>query len=71
MAETKEVLQESTKKDSKENKEARASQSVGNVRLSERKEFEIVKDSKHLKKGEKVSLCKPTEALFRHKGLIK
>ena len=67
----KEVLKESPKKDSKENRFIRAAQSVGAVKLSERKEFEIIKDSNHIKKGEKVSLCRPTEELFRAKGLIK
>ena len=71
MAENKEVLQESPKKDSKENKFIRAAQSVGNTRITERKEFEIIKDSKHLAKGRKVKLCRPTEELFRAKGLIK
>lgn len=70
MAEKKEVLVES-KKDSKENKFIRSAQSVGNVRLSEKKSFEIIKDSKYLKKGEKVELNAPTEGLFRAKGLIK
>lgn len=67
----KEVLKESPKKDSEENKRIRAAQSVGNVKLNERNEFEIIKDSNHLKKGEKVKLNAPTEALFRAKGLIK
>lgn len=66
-----EVAKVSDKANSKENKEARASQSVGNVKLNDRKEHEIVKDGKHLKKGDKVSLCKPTEALFKHLGYIK
>lgn len=67
----KEVLKESPKRDSEENKKIRASQSVGNVKLNEKKEFEIIKDSKHLNKGQKVELNKPTEAIFRAKGLIK
>lgn len=67
----KEVLEESPKKDSEENKKIRAAQAVGNVKLNEREEFEIIKDSNHLKKGEKVKLNKPTAALFKAKGLIK
>lgn len=69
--ESQEVLKESLKKDNAENKFIRAAQSVGNVRLNERKEFEIVKDSNHLKKGDKVKLNAPTAALFKAKGLIK
>lgn len=67
----KEVLKESPKRDSEENKKIRASQAVGNVKLNEKKEFEIIKDSKHLNKGQKVKLNKPTEAIFRAKGFIK
>lgn len=71
MSENKEVLKESPKKDNEANRFIRAAQAVGNVKLNERKEFEIIKDSNHLKKGRKVKLNKPTEALFRAKGLIK
>ena len=71
MSEKKEVLQQSEKRDSKENKAIRAAQSVGNVKLNEKKEFEIIKDSKHLAKGVKVKLNAPTEEVFRSKGLIK
>ena len=71
MAKEVEVLAVSPKKDSKENKFIRAAQSVGNVKLNETKEFEIIKDSKHLLKGAKVKLNAPTEGLFRAKGLIK
>jgi hypothetical protein len=66
-----EVAKVSDKANSAENKAARASQSVGNVKLNDREVFEIVKDGKHLKKGDKVSLCKPTKALFKHLGYIK
>lgn len=66
-----EVLTPSPKKDSPENKFIRSAQSVGNVKLNLRKEFEIIKDSEHLKKGEKVKLNAATEGLFRAKGLIK
>lgn len=66
-----EVLKPSLKKDSKENVDIRSAQSVGNVKLNKTKEFEIIKDSKHLSKGRKVKLNAPTEALFRAKGLIK
>lgn len=66
-----EVLKESPKKDSKEAREARAAQAVGKVKLNDTKEFEIVKDGKHLKKGDKVKLNKPTEGLFRKLGFIK
>ena len=69
--ETKNVLAPSAKKDSPENRKIRAAQAVGNVKLNEKKEFEIIKDSRHLAKGKKVWLNKPTEALFREKGLIK
>lgn len=64
-------LQTSDKKDSKENKEIRSSQSkAGKVKLNERKEYTIKKDSKHLKKGEKVQLNAPTAEVFKSKGLI-
>lgn len=66
-----EILRESPKKDSKENKFIRAAQAVGAVRLNVKKEFEIIKDSNHLNKGDKVKLNRPTEELFRAKGLIK
>tara|TARA_R110000782_G_scaffold72273_3_gene144784 strand:- start:1124 stop:1336 length:213 start_codon:yes stop_codon:yes gene_type:complete len=66
-----EVLNTELKKDSKENKFIRAAQSVGNVKLNERREFEIIKDSKHLAKGTTVKLNAATEGLFRAKGLIK
>jgi hypothetical protein len=66
-----ELLNTELKKDSKENKFIRAAQSVGNVKLNERKEFEIIMDSKHLAKGRKVKLNAATEGLFRAKGLIK
>lgn len=67
-----EVLKESPKKDSKENKEIRSAQSkAGKVKLNERKEFTILKDSDHFKKDDKVNLNKPTEEVFRAKGLIK
>lgn len=66
-----EVLTPSPRKDSAENKALRSAQSVGNVKLNLKKEFEIIKDSEHLKKGEKVKLNAPTEGLFRAKGLIK
>lgn len=71
MSKKEDVLQESPKKDSEENRKIRAAQSVGNVKLNDKKEFEIIKDSAHLKKGRKVQLNKPTEGLFRAKGLIK
>lgn len=74
MAEKTEVLKESSKKDSKENKFIRSAQSVGKTTITGKKgrrEFEIIKDSRHLEKGRKVKLCRPTEELFRAKGLIK
>jgi hypothetical protein len=66
-----EVLTPSPKKDNTENKFIRSAQSVGAVKLNLRKEFEIIKDSNHLKKGQKVKLNAATEGLFRAKGLIK
>ena len=69
--ESQEVLTQSPKKDNAENKTIRAAQSVGNVKLNLKKEFLIIKDSKHIKKGEKVKLNAATEGLFRAKGLIK
>lgn len=51
-------------------KEQVNAQAVGKVRLSERKQFTVKQDTKHLKKGQKISLNKPTEALFRAKGVI-
>lgn len=71
MAEKQEVLTPSAKKDSPENKAIRKAQAVGNVWLTRTKEFEIIKNSKHLAKGEKVKLNRPTEEVFRAKGLIK
>ena len=71
MAEKKEVLAQSEKKDNPENRKIREAQSVGNVKLNETKVFEIIKDSRHLAKGRKVKLNAPTEGLFRAKGLIK
>lgn len=69
---SKEVLKNSDKKDSKENKAGRAAQSkASKTKLTERKEFEIVKDGKHLKKGDKVKLTAPTEHLYREIGMIK
>jgi hypothetical protein len=62
---------------SKENKAIRASQSKagekknGIVFLSERKEYEIIQDSKHLRKGEKVKLNAATYEVFKAKGLVK
>ena len=70
VAETKEKDLEK-KKDSPEAKKIRAAQSVGKVKLNETKEFTITTDSKHLSKGQKVKLNKPTEALFRERGYIK
>ena len=66
-----EVLTPSARKDSPENKAIRKAQAVGNVWLTRTKEFEIIKNSRHLAKGEKVKLNKPTEEVFRAKGLIK
>lgn len=68
----KEVLEKSEKKDNPENKAGRVAQSkAGKTRLTDRKEFEIIKDNKHFKKGQKVKLTAPTEHLFREIGLIK
>lgn len=62
----------SIKKDSEANKKGRAAQSkAGKTRLNAKKEFVITKDGKHLNKGDKVLLNKPTEHLFREIGMIK
>jgi len=70
MAEKKEILKQSSKKDNAENKAIRESQKSEKVRLNERKEYTIKKDSKFLNKGDKVKLNKPTAQLFKAKGLI-
>lgn len=66
-----EVLTPSARKDSPENKAIRKAQAVGKVWLTKTKVFEIIKDSAHLAKGQKVKLNRPTEEVFRAKGLIK
>lgn len=66
-----EVLKVSEKKDSPEAKAARKAQAVGKVKLSKREEFTVIKDGNHLKKGDKISVCKPTEALLRELKYIK
>lgn len=72
MSENKEVVQDSLKKDSEKSVRVRTAQSrAGKVFLSERKLYTIEKDSKHLKKGQKVNICSPTSELFKELGLIK
>lgn len=66
----KEILKESDKKDSAENKRIRSAQASTKVKLNERKEYTIKKDDKFLNKGDKVKLNKPTAQLFKAKGLI-
>ena len=72
MSETvKKPLEKSDKASNAENKAIRSMQSVGNVKLNARKEFEIISDNKWFKKGDKVKLNAPTEGIFRGKKLIK
>lgn len=72
MSETvKKPLEKSDKANNVENKAIRSMQSVGNVKLNARKEFEIISDNKWFKKGDKVKLNAPTEGIFRGKKLIK
>lgn len=55
-----------------QNKEIRKAQNkAGKTRVSERKEYTIIEDSKHFKKGDKVKLVAPTAEVFRAKGYIK
>lgn len=65
-------LELSEKKDSPENKAIRASQvKAGKIKLTDRKEVEIIKDCKHFKKGDKVKLGLATYEVFKAKGLVK
>lgn len=66
------VGQPSDKRQSKESVSIRAAQTkAGKVKLNERKEYEIIKDGKHVVKGEKVQLNAATAEVFRAKKLIK
>lgn len=72
MSETvKKPLEQSEKANNAENKAIRAMQSVGNVKLNARVEYEIIADNKWFKKGDKVKLNAPTAEIFRGKKFIK